>query len=193
MLSARVGRGVAWAALAVALGVLVPASASVLMLQHAGSGSGTLAGQPFALSDFVITAYADTNNRQPLAGGWSIDHTSASISIADLGTYNFLSGTRTFVNFSLVGFSRAGADGNDLFNGPANAAFGSWDMLSPIGPISGPGGLLQWSLAPQIDTSGGVLIFNDAAVANATFTASIPEPATMGLLATSLLGLRRRR
>jgi hypothetical protein len=195
MLSARSGRGVSRAALAVALVVFVPASvsASVLMLQHAGAGGGTLAGQPFALSDFVITAYSDTNNRQPLSGGWFIDHTSASVAIAGLGTYDFVTGTRTFVNYSLVGFSRAGANGVDLFNGPLDPAFSSWDMLSSIGPITGTGGLLQWTNSPQINTSGGILIFDNASVANATFTALIPEPATLGLLATSLLGLRRRR
>ncbi len=81
-----------------------------------------------------------------------------------------------------VGFSREpGAGGADLFNGPSHAQFATWDMLSPIGPISGSGYLLQWHYSP-IDTTGGILIFNDD-TCDATFTAALPTtPAFPGLV-----------
>ena len=193
MLLQKSVRAVKWAPMIALLALLrVQATADILTFEHQGSGSGTLAGQPFPTSSFLITATGDTAARQGYSGGWSIDHISASIQIAGLGTFGILTPTRTFSEYAgnLVGFSRAGILGDDLFNGPVDPAFGTWDMLTPIGPITGPGGVLQWSLIPQIDTTGGILIFNDGP-STATFTA-IPEPAALSLLGALGLVLRRR-
>ena len=173
------------------------ASAQVMQFTHTGSGSGTLDGVPFPMTNFVITSFADTGNRQNVGGHvWFIDHTSSSISIAGLGNFDILTETRTFVNSGseMVGFSRGGAGGYDLFQGPHDALFGSWDMLTPIGPISELGRLKQWSsYLPLINTTGGILIFNDTpGWTSATFSA-IPEPATLWLLALGALALIRRR
>jgi len=138
-----------------------PALADPMIFTHEGSGSGTLDGSPFGASDFVITAFGDTVNRLSFGVGWYIGHSSASISIDGVGDFDLLTGTRTFVNNGVykVGFSRATGGGADLFTGPESLQFGTWDMLSPIGPISGSGILQQWTVSPQIDTTGGVLIF----------------------------------
>jgi hypothetical protein len=173
-------------------GIPAGASAGVMEFTHTGSGSGTLDGAPFATSDFVITASGDTTNRQSHSQGWSIDHTTASILIAGLGEFDVLTPTRTFVNNvrDIVGFSRAGTH-DDLFDGPFDAAFGTWDMLAPIGPLSGPASLMQWRLSPQINTTGGILIFNDG-TCDAMFRA-VPEPATLSLLGLGGLALIPRR
>jgi hypothetical protein len=105
---------------------------------------------------------------------------------------------RTFVNNGsrTVGFSRAGPTGSDLLDGPTTAVFGSWDMLSSIGPISGPGILIQWNW-PAVLTSGGTLYFydNDLGNMSTTFTATItPEPSSLALLGlAAVLGLASRR
>lgn len=185
------------APLAVALLVLTTAEApaDILTFTHTGTGSGALGGAPFPQSDFVITAFADTVNRQSLPGGegWSIDHLSASISIDGLGSLGILTPTRHFVanDLRLVGFSRA--EGGDLFNGPTHAEFGTWDMLGPIGLISGSGELFQWTFTPQINTTGGILIFNNG-FSDATFTA-VPEPASLAIFVVGGMALivRRRR
>jgi len=181
--------------LALTLLVLTPAEApaDILMFTHTGSGSGSLDGEPFPLSDFIITAYVDTDDRQGFSSGWFIDHLSASISIDGLGDLDILTPTRHFVNNSaqLVGFSRAGSSGADLFNGPSHPDFGTWDMLGPIGPISGDAYLLQWDRDPLINTTGGILIFADGS-SDAVFTA-IPEPATLGMLVVGGLALMLRR
>ena len=143
----------------------------------------------------MITATGDTDNRDSFVGGFSIDHLTASIAIEGLGTFDFITGTRTFVNnsLSLVGFSRA--PGSDLFDGPDDAAFAAWDMLSSIGPIAGTGDLLQLLSSP-INTSGGVLVFNDG-VTGAQFTAivgiTVPVPGSIVLVMLGLVGMRAAR
>ncbi|NIN04865.1 MAG: hypothetical protein GTO43_00485 [Armatimonadetes bacterium] len=180
-----------------------PASGVPITFIHTGSGSGTLAGAPFDVSAFTITALGDTDNRvSPSSGVFSIDHDVASIEIAGLGTLTFLTGTRTFVNnnVSTVGFSRAA--GADLFDGPTDSVFGSWDMLSSIGPISGSALALQWSVTyGSVETNLGTLVLDGLGSVSATFeavvgTAPIPAPGAflLGTLGAGLVGwLRRRR
>lgn len=166
--------------------------ADVITFRHTGTGSGTLGGTPFTNAAFVITDVGNTGDRQAFTHGWSIDDTAASISIAGLGTFHFVTPTRTFVNNAsqAVGFSRGGPDGADLFNGPWVPEFATYDLLSSIGPITGSAGLLQWSLTPVM-TDGGVLAFNSnwgPSEFQATVS-GVPEPGAIVLLATVLLGL----
>ncbi len=170
------------------------APADVLTFLQEGNGAGTLDGDPFPASDFIITAVGDTDDRQSLANGWWIDHQSASIWIDGLGDLDFLSPTIHFVNnpLSIVGFSREQGIGLDLFDGPTDAEFGTWDMLSPIGPISGEGWLIQWIDDPQINTTGGILIFDTDYGVDATFT-TVPEPATLAVFAVGGMYLMARR
>ena len=174
----------------------VNASAIPITYVHTGFGSGTLNGITFGAASpvpFAITARGDTSNivSFPAAGGrtgFSNDNITASITIDSIGTFDFITPTRYFSSDG-VGFSRAGLDGADLFSFPA---IRSWDMLSSIGPITGPGPLFQWNLSPVV-TTGGVLSFNDSSFP-ATFTATVggtlvPEPTSLLLLAVGVLGL----
>jgi hypothetical protein len=185
------------------LGVACVSSAAPINFIHEGFGSGTLDGVAFSAA-FTITAVADTSDRNQLVFGgapygWDIEHTSAAIDIDGLGSFDFITGTRTFVNNDgpVVGFSRSNDDGgSDLFNGPTDAAFAAWDMSTSIGPISGLGILLQWGTPfENILTTGGVLYFDhaDHAEIDVRFTATIiPTPATLALLALAAPASFRR-
>ncbi len=180
------------------------ATAAPITFIHSGSGSGSLNGVSFDVSDFTITAAADTSDRVTLTAGlYETWHDTATITIDGLGTMTFLEPTKTLVSNAGqgVGFGRAG----DLFDGPVNSAFATWDMLSSIGPISGSGALMLWGTG--VSTSGGALIFTDDWTWDpsewdipATFqaivgTAAVPAPGVvlLGALGAGLVGLLRRR
>jgi PEP-CTERM motif-containing protein len=185
------------------------AAAEPITFIFTGMGSGSLNGTAFSSSAFTITGHADTLARSSDAGPgvYYTDHLTADIDIAGLGDFAFLTPTRTFVNTgaSIVGFSRAGASGLDLYDGPQDSALATWDMLSAIGPISGSAQIQQWMGVEGSDepvlTSGGELIMNDG-TSDATFEATvgiaaIPEPETYSMLLAGmgLIGFiaRRRR
>ena len=186
---------------ALALGIASLASAAPITYTHSGFGSGTLDGVAFgslAPVAFTITAQGDTDNRQTvLTGGTLPDrllHQQRQRVDRDrgLGTFDFTTPTRFFSNVEngIVGFSRAGSFGSDLFNGPNG---GGWDMTTSIGPINGDG-FLWWG--PDVFTDGGLLEFNRLA-SDATFEAvvggSVPEPASLLLMGAGIaLAVRRR-
>jgi len=183
------------------------AAATPISFTFTGSGSGSLGGTAFGETAFIITALADTDARVgPQAGSvYYIDHTSATIELAGIGSFSFLTQTRTFVNNDVgsVGFSRGSlADSWDLYNGSFDPVFETWDMLTGIGAITSSYQLIQWGgedFAPVI-TSAGTLEFANSDEFFGTFTAavtpaSVPEPSTFGLLSAGLIGvwLSRRR
>ena len=189
----RLVGGLKCAPLVVALLVLTSAEApaDILTFLHAGNGSGTLDGIPFSASDFLITAIGDTDDRHETSGGWHIHHTSASISIEGVADVDFVTPTSHFVNntLQLVGFGHD--DAGDLFNGPDDPLFSNWDMLSPIGPITGQGILLQWGIVGGVNTTGGILFFDDGTT-DAIFSA-VPEPGTLAIFVVGGMGLIVRR
>lgn len=171
-------------------------SAEPILFMHQGTGSGTIDGRPFADADFVIRANADTSSRRLIPGiGFTTSHDTTIITIDGVGTYEFVTPTRTFVNRlnGLVGFARLDDLQYDLFLSATDDSLKTWDMLGDTGPVSGTGRLLQWDRNPSIFTDGGILVL-DSASTDATFTAVIPAPGTLGIAAScGLVALSRRR
>ena len=161
-----------------------------ITFSYTGNDSGTLNGVPFEPRNFVITAHANTNNRElaRVGGatyGWFIDHGDAEIAIDGFPIISFLSGTRTFVNTStdVVGFSRATTNGLDLYTGWLDPILNGWDMTTGIGPLNGQGNLREWDFSPAVQTTGGQLVFDVKFMIPATFQAIVaPEPSTAALL-----------
>jgi hypothetical protein len=180
---------------ALVLGLSTAASAAPISYVHTGFGSGTLDGVAFgslAPVAFTVTAEGDTDNVQACGGDcFTNDNITTSIEIAGLGSFSFLTPLRYFSN-GVAGLSRAGVAGADLFYSAPLP--GAWDMTTSLGPLVGPGALIQWNATP-VDTDGGVLSFNNGQP-ETTFTATVqavPEPGSLFLLGTALALAHVRR
>ncbi len=176
--------------------VVVPTTrvrATLIEFTHRGVGLGSLNDSIYFSGPITFHAVGDTANRTQYGQGYIIGHTSASVTIGNIGTFAILSGTRTFVanENRVVGFSREDEEhvnsGLDLFNGPVSQQFETWDMLSSIGTVYGTGHFLQWDgFLGAVHTSGGILYIRDDN-SSAQFTATLlPSPSWLILLPLSI-------
>jgi len=176
--------------------ITLPALAEPITMVHQGNGTGRVGQLSFENANFTITTQADTADRIDLGFGWALQHTIATIEIEGLGSYDFITETRTFINDfnNTVGFSIN--DGFDLFNGPINDInLSNWDMTTSIGPVSGDGVLYTSWDTFNINSTGGIIFFRSDANTTATFSATVvPTPTALTLLTlTTLTATRRRR
>lgn len=143
-----------------------------IVFTYQGTGTGWLGETPFTDADFTITAVGDTENLRCFSqGGYTIDHDTASINIAGVGTYDFTINTATFVNNAtqLAGIFCNECAAGDLIYAPTDAVFGSWNLLSSLA-VSGTGETNGFQEG-DTGTTGGNLFIADSTFP-ATFQAS---------------------
>jgi len=170
------------------------AHAKQMYYTFSGSGNGSLAGQAFDTLDFSIAFQAETT------GGNIAD---VSISLFGKGSYQFEASKINTFYIDSDGSARAagvGYDGhNDIFDVFfPKEEYAEWDKESDVF-YEGDGVLMQWNAGITVTDAANkayVLDFNDTSNPG-SFSASstVPEPATVGLLAVvgaGLLFFRRR-
>lgn len=184
------------------------AQALPIQFEYTGTGTGSIGATSFTDADFRFVATGDTDNRQFGPGRW-IPHDSVSVWIDGLGTTRLTSPTASWVNGTIIGFSRANSPttlGYDLFQMRNLTGVSGWDMLSSIGPFTGTGGVMQWTgpaIYTPVNTDLGRLVFTtDRAIAGASYQATVgavpavPNRAPLVLLGLGMLvltGIVRRR
>ena len=164
------------------------AAAPITFTYSGTASSGTLAGDSFGPTDYVVTGIGDTNDRDNFGAGYTITHQRATIDLDGIGSFRFGEPTQTFINNPnrIVGF---GLTTLDLVYAPTAGAFATYGLNASIGPISGTGELLQWNF-DDIRTSGGTLVLasgNSPATFEATM-APVPDPCRRGAPAAGACG-----
>lgn len=181
------------------------ATAATITFTETITASGSLGANDFTNALVTITAIANTSAVHSIpgfSGALGVNDTSATITVAGIGTATFNGPVMTFVNTKL---DVAGIDTGRINNpGVAdildvkNSAFSAYSLTSSIGPVSGPAAGGPGPYATTLDGFLANLTFDSFTGLSGTFEATIPEPSTFVCATSAVLwGLvyayRRRR
>jgi hypothetical protein len=173
--------------------LLAPRStAAILDFTFSDIDSGTIGGVVFSDAAFTISGELNTINTRPLIHNVGITPDDFTfISISGVGVFEFT----TPISFvwapieSILQLRSTGTNGAVLIEADSQAAFQSWDMGSPLGPVTVTGDVSSFSSAP-IETTGGILVLNDEArpiTFQASVRADVPEPSSAFLVVFSIV------
>jgi hypothetical protein len=176
------------AACLLVLAFIAPAQASPIVYTETVVGSGSLGETPFTNALITLAATADTDHVMIDAMGlFVVANKSTSVQIENGGSALFSSFTETFVDPT---HQVAGLRQGPIILALQQAAFGTYDLKTPIAPMSGVPFI---NPTDAFATNAGDFSITST-TGNATFEASVagapvPEPSTFILAGLGALGL----
>lgn len=183
------------AALVVLLCVATQANADgVLTYTESDTATGSIGGTSFTGALVTITFVGHTANVTGSPGFFQNIVGTGTVTIAGIGTFAFTPSTTPTDVFDNQVTQVAGIASFLSILDTVAPAFATYDLTTPIGPISGPA---LTNLGIAFDTTDGPFILNSVG-SNSTFTATTPEPGSLFLLLfgtflAGLLTVRRRQ
>ena len=160
-------------------------------------GSGIFDGHPFVNQLVTISGSGDTLRIGGFPPFLQNQLATVTLHVNLVGSDTLVDPFVVFVNQAtqIAGITDTSM-GLDIMNTSA-PAFATYDLTTPIGPVSGPPALFVFD--PFATTSGGTFQLAKPGTLSSSFTATltaVPEPASLtllGVVGVAVYGWRRRR
>lgn len=177
--------------LLIAMCLTLPLAASPIIYTMTGTLSGTIGGVGFQNEPFTFVFDGDTTGVFDDSPTLLFNPvTASSLSITTIGSGDFTQALDVGVDSMNDSAGFADPTITDVL-AAQNAGFAGWNLASSIGPLEQTGA--AFLADGSFDTSLGTLDLIGATNVSFGAVAAVPEPATTGLIALSLVGVALRR
>jgi hypothetical protein len=164
------------------------AFADTITYTESAIGTGSLGKTDFTNALVTITATGDTGSVVDKGGGVFVIILPVELTVEGLGSTMFTDVIQ-FVSNN-VGVAGVGDNTNGLgLLFTDNSVFTTYNLQSGIGPISGPSGFNAGSSFGTADGAFVTTSFGTSTFEAVEASSSVPEPSTIAMFGTGLLGL----
>jgi hypothetical protein len=154
------------------------------------TASGSLGGTAFTDQLLTVVFRGDTANVfSPISRVFENEAGTATVNVPGIGTATFTAPMAAFdnQNFAFASIGGASSEFPAILQETVNQVFGSYDLTSAIGPITGPG--ISHVVTFPTTLGDFVVTTNTGDTAFTASTSAVPEPASLTLLGIGAVGL----